>query len=331
MTKTWFVTGASRGMGRELVEQVLERGDAVAATLRRPEQLDDLAQRYGDRLWRRALDVTDHSAVRAVVAAAFDTLGRIDVVVSNAGYGVFAAAEDLTDHQVQQMIETNLAGSIHLARAVLPHLRAQGGGLLMQMSSMGGHITFPGFSLYHVTKWGIEGFYDALATEVEPFGIRTTLIEPGVVRTGFFDAAEHVPPSAAYRGGPADRVPPAPEDMPVCPERTVAAILRAADSDTPPRRLVLGTDAWTLMTDALSRRLVEVSAQRDNAATADFAAAPGAEMWRLGRTCAGTPEGMRAQEGLEALPLLAVSTGSATQDAEATPNQSTRSERRLSR
>jgi NAD(P)-dependent dehydrogenase (short-subunit alcohol dehydrogenase family) len=270
MTKTWFVTGASRGMGRELVEQVLERGDAVAATLRRPEQLDDLAQRYGDRLWRRALDVTDHSAVRAVVAAAFDTLGRIDVVVSNAGYGVFAAAEDLTDHQVQQMIETNLAGSIHLARAVLPHLRAQGGGLLMQMSSMGGHITFPGFSLYHVTKWGIEGFYDALATEVEPFGIRTTLIEPGVVRTGFFDAATRVPVSEPYRGGPADRPPTAPEDMTDDPKKTVAAIIRATEDDDPPRRLVLGSDAWSLVTEAVSNRLIELAAQRDNAATADF-------------------------------------------------------------
>ncbi|HLR98973.1 SDR family oxidoreductase [Mycolicibacillus parakoreensis] len=269
MTKTWFITGASRGMGRELVEQVLLRGDTVAATLRRPGQLDDLARRHGDRLWRRGLDVTDPAAVRAVAHEAFHALGRIDVVVSNAGYGVFAAAEDLTDHQVDEMIQTNLAGSIHLARAVLPHLRAQGGGLLMQMSSMGGHLAFPGFSLYHVTKWGIEGFYDAVATEVEPFGIHTTLVEPGVVRTGFFDAAEHVPPSAAYRGGPADRVPPTPGQMPVSPERAVAAIIRAADSDSPPRRLVLGTDAWTSITDALGRRLVEVFAQRDNAATAD--------------------------------------------------------------
>lgn len=166
------------GMGRELVEQTLRRGDSVAATLRRPEQLDDLAQRYGDRLWRRALDVTDAAAVRAVVHEAFAALGRIDVIVSNAGYGVFAAAEDLTDIQIDQMIETNLSGSIHLARAVLPHLRAQSGGLLMQMSSMGGHITFPGFALYHVTKWGIEGFYDALASEVEPFGIHTTSSNP---------------------------------------------------------------------------------------------------------------------------------------------------------
>ncbi|KWX68177.1 SDR family oxidoreductase [Mycobacterium sp. NAZ190054] len=273
MTTTWFITGASRGMGRELVEQALERGDTVAATLRKPEQLDDLGERHGDRLWRRALDVTDTEAVRSVVGAAFSDLGRIDVIVSNAGYGVFAAAEDLSDAQIDRMIATNLTGSIQVARAALPHLRAQGGGLLMQMSSMGGHLTFPGFSIYHVTKWGVEGFYDSLAVEVEPFGIRTTLIEPGVVRTGFFDAAETVAPSAPYVGGAADRAPVPEEEMPVSPAHTVAAILRAADSAEPPRRLVLGSDAWSSMTDALARRLVDVSAQRDNAATADYAEA----------------------------------------------------------
>lgn len=271
MATTWFITGSSRGMGRELVEQLLERGDTVVATLRRPEQLDGLAQRHGDRLMRLALDVTDSAAVRRVVDEAFATHPRIDVVVSNAGYGAFAAAEDYTDDQIDEMIATNLTGSIQLARAVLPHLRAQRGGLLMQMSSMGGHLTFPGFSLYHVTKWGIEGFFDALAPEVAPFGIRTTLIEPGVVRTGFFDAATTVPPSEPYRGGPADREPIPAEDMPVSPERAVAAIIRAADSDEPPRRLVIGSDAWTLMTETLSQRLIEVSAQRDNAASADYA------------------------------------------------------------
>lgn len=268
MTRTWFVTGASRGMGRELVEQALARGDRVAATLRRPEQLDDLMTRFGDRLWVRALDVTDTARLHAVVGEAFAAHERIDVVVSNAGYGVFATAEDLTDTQIDQMIATNLTGSIHLARAVLPHLRTQGGGLLMQMSSMGGQLTFPGFSLYHVTKWGIEGFFDALAAEVEPFGVRTTLIEPGMVRTGFFDAATRVPVSAPYRGGPADQEPIPVEEMPDSQENTVAAIIRAAASPNPPHRLVLGSDAWQLMTDTLRRRLADIDAQRDNAAAA---------------------------------------------------------------
>jgi NAD(P)-dependent dehydrogenase (short-subunit alcohol dehydrogenase family) len=269
MAQTWFVTGASRGMGRELVEQLLAQGHRVAATLRRPDQLEELATRYRDRLWVKALDVTDTTQLRAVVDEAFAAHHRIDVVVSNAGYGVFAAAEDLTDEQIDQMIATNLTGSIQLARAVVPHLRAQGGGLLMQMSSMGGQITFPAFSMYHVTKWGIEGFFDALAAEVEPFSIRTTLIEPGMVRTGFFEAATRVPPSAPYRGGPADRAPIPLEDMTDSEEKTVAAIVRAGESGNPPHRLVLGSDAWQLMTDTLTKRLADIAAQRDNAATAD--------------------------------------------------------------
>ncbi|AQA06770.1 short-chain dehydrogenase/reductase [Mycobacterium sp. MS1601] len=270
MTNTWFITGASRGMGRELVEQALKRGDTVAAALRRPEQLDDLAARFGERLWRRALDVTDTVALRETVGCAFADLGRIDVVVSNAGYGVFGVAEDLDDGHIDQMIATNLTASIHLARAVLPYLRAQGGGHLMQMSSMGGLLAFPAFSLYHVTKWGVEGFYESLSQEVEPFGIRTTLIEPGVVRTGFFDAATRIEVSQPYRGGPADRPGLTEDEMTDSVERTVAAIIRAADMADPPRRLVLGSDAWSLVTDVLSARLIEVAAQRDNAATADI-------------------------------------------------------------
>jgi short chain dehydrogenase/SnoaL-like polyketide cyclase len=139
----------------------------------------------------------------------------------------------------------------------------------MQMSSMGGQITFPAFSMYHVTKWGIEGFYDALAAEVEPFNIHTTLIEPGMVRTSFFDAATRVPVSAPYRGGPADRAPIPLEDMTDSQEKTVAALIRAGESGNPPHRLVLSSDAWQLMTDALRERLADIEAQRDNAATAD--------------------------------------------------------------
>lgn len=257
-------------MGRELVEQLLARGDRVAATARRVEVLDDLVDRHGDRLWVRALDVTDTAAVRAVVDDAFATLPRIDVVVANAGYGVFGVAEDLTDQQIDEMIATNLTGSIQLARAVLPHLRAQGGGHLVQMSSMGGHLAFPAFSMYHVTKWGIEGFYEALAQEVAPFGIRTTLVAPGVVRTGFFDAASRVPLSDPYVGGPADRPAPSTEDMVDDMAKTVTAIIRACDAAEPPRRLVLGSDAWQLVSDALRSRLDDVVAQRANAATADI-------------------------------------------------------------
>lgn len=266
---TWFVTGASRGFGRELTEQALARGARVAATLRHPGQLDDLAARYGDRLWVRALDVTDPPEMRRVLAAAFADLGRIDVVVSNAGYGVFGTAEDLTDDQVEAMIATNLTASIQLARAAVPHLRAQGGGRLMQLSSMGGQIAFPAFSLYHVTKWGIEGFYESLAQEVEPFGIRTILVEPGMIRTGFFDAATRVPVSEPYRGGPADLAPIPVEEMPGDQGKVVAAMIDAALSADPPRRLLLGSDAYGLVHDALASRLAAVEAQKETAASTD--------------------------------------------------------------
>jgi NAD(P)-dependent dehydrogenase (short-subunit alcohol dehydrogenase family) len=266
---TWFVTGASRGFGRELTEQLLARGGRVAATLRRPGQVDDLADRYGDRLWVRALDVTDTGQMRRVVREAFADLGRIDVVVSNAGYGVFGAAEDLTDAQVEAVISTNLTASIQLARAVLPYLRAQGGGLLMQMSSMGGHLAFPAFSVYHATKWGIEGFYESLAAEVEPFGIRTTLVEPGMIRTSFYQAATRVPPGRAYQGTPADRDALPLDEMPGDQAKVVAAMIDAALSPDPPRRLLLGSDAYRLVHAALAARLADAEAQQDLAASTD--------------------------------------------------------------
>jgi NAD(P)-dependent dehydrogenase (short-subunit alcohol dehydrogenase family) len=266
---TWFVTGASRGFGRELTEQLLARGHLVAATLRRPGQLDDLAARYPDRLWVRALDVTDTAQLRRVVAEAFADLQRVDVVVSNAGFGVFGAAEDLTDAQVEAMIATNLTASIQLARAVIPYLRAQGGGRLMQLSSMGGHIAFPAFSLYHATKWGIEGFYEALAAEVEPFGIRTTLVEPGMIRSTFYEAATRVPVSPPYRGSPADRAPIPVEQMPGDQAKVAAAMITAGLSPGPPRRLLLGSDAYRLVHDALAARLAGVEAQKDQAASTD--------------------------------------------------------------
>ena len=269
MSSTWFITGASRGMGRELTEQALARGDRVAATLRTPSQLDDLVAVHGHRLWVRQLDVTDTMQMGRVVEEAFTDHERIDVVVSNAGFGVFGAAEDVTNDQVEQMIATHLTAAIHLARLVVPYLRRQGGGRLMQVSSMGGHMAFPAFSLYHATKWGIEGFYEALAQEVAPFGIHTTLVEPGMIRTGFYEAATRVPMSEPYRGGPADRKPIPLEQMPGSQTRVVAAMIEAAQSENPPRRLLLGSDAYRLVTEALKDRLATFERQRAVAFSTD--------------------------------------------------------------
>lgn len=267
--KTWFITGASRGIGRELVEQILARGDRVAATLRRPEQLDDLAAQYGDRLWRHTLDVTDNAQLDEAVTHAFADHDRIDVVVSNAGYGVFGAAEDLSDEQVERSIATNLTASIQLARRVVPHLRQQGGGVLVQLSSMGGHITFPAFAIYHATKWGLEGYFESLATEIEPFGIKTILVEPGKVRTSFYDAAERIPLSAPYRGGPADYPPIPVETMPASQSGVAHATIEAALSESPPLRLLLNSDAYEAVTGTLRDRLATFEARRDAAYAAD--------------------------------------------------------------
>ncbi|MGW0894873.1 SDR family oxidoreductase [Saccharopolyspora sp. NPDC002578] len=271
---TWFITGASRGLGRELTEQALDRGDRVAATLRRPEQLDDLAWRHGDRLWRRALDVTDTEQIEQVLAAAFTELGHIDVLVSNAGLGVFGAAEDLSDEQVRGVIETNLTGSIQLARRAVPRLREQGGGVFVQLSSMGGHITFPGFAIYHATKWGVEGYFEALAKEVEPFGIRTVLVEPGRVRTSFYEAADRIPVSEPYRGGPADQPAPVVEEMVGSQSGVARSVVEAATSPEPPLRLLLNSDAYEAVTDAARGRLTAWEAQRDIAYAADAEHAP---------------------------------------------------------
>jgi NAD(P)-dependent dehydrogenase (short-subunit alcohol dehydrogenase family) len=270
MTKTWFITGTSSGFGRNLTELLLERGDRVAATLRTPSRLDDLAARYGDQLWICALDVTDTKGMREVVDAAFSEMGRIDVVISNAGNGVLRTAEELTDEHIDNSIATNLTASIQLARAVVPHMREQGGGRILQVSSMGGQIAFPGFSLYHATKWGIEGFYEAFAPEVEPFGILTTLIEPGIIRTPFFDAAVREPVNPAYTGNPAIRRTDIPlEQMPGDQGKVAVAMIRVAELEQPPRRQLLGSDAYTRVRDALTKRLEDIEDHRELAFSTD--------------------------------------------------------------
>ncbi len=276
MTRTWFITGTSSGFGRELTEQLLVRGDRVAATARRTESLDDLAARYGEQLWRARLDVTDTAALREVVDRAFADLGRIDVVVSNAGYGLFGAPEELTDEQIDRQIATNLTASIQLARATTPHLRRQGGGRYIQIASVGGQVAFPAMSLYHATKWGIEGFWESSAAELAPFGIGVTLVEPGVSRTNFGGGSAVLgPPLPEYADGPSGQLrrmlsgelPPLP--APGDPAKIVAAIIASADQAEAPLRLTLGSDAYALATAALRARLEAVEAGRDLAHSTD--------------------------------------------------------------
>jgi len=272
--RTWFITGSNSGFGRLLTEQLLAAGDRVAATARNVAALDDLSQRYGDLMWTARLDVTATSELRAVVERAFTELGRIDVVVSNAGYGLFGAAEELTDEQIADQLNTNLVGPIQLLRAVVPHLRAQGGGRIIQLSTYGGQATNPGASLYHASKWGVEGFMEGNARDLAPFGIGVTLVEPGSAATGFRVGSSRLPqPLAAYDGTPAamtrgiqNPALPSVSD----PAKVAAAIIDSVDVSPAPLRLVTGSDAQRYIRDALRERLADIESQEASAATTDL-------------------------------------------------------------
>jgi NAD(P)-dependent dehydrogenase (short-subunit alcohol dehydrogenase family) len=273
--RNWLITGVSSGFGRELAVQLLDRGDTVIGTVRRPDSAADLLRKYPGTFRRELLDVTDAAAVRDVVDRSFTSLGRIDVVVSNAGYGLFGAAEELSDEQVSHIIATNLTGSIQLIRAALPHLRAQGGGRIIQISSYGGQVAFPGNSLYHATKWGIEGFAESVAQEVTPFGIGMTIVEPGGARTEFrYGSAQVASPLPDYDDTPAHgflaMLDPANGLAPGDPARMAAAIIASADQQPAPLRIILGSQALTTTVGVLKDRIAGFEAQAELAASTDF-------------------------------------------------------------
>jgi NAD(P)-dependent dehydrogenase (short-subunit alcohol dehydrogenase family) len=277
--RTWFITGVNSGFGREMTEQLLGRGDRVAGTVRNLDSVRDLSEKYGDRFWSAQLDVSDIAAIRPVVDAAFGVLGPIDVVVNNAGYGLFGAAEAFTDEQVVHQIGTNLLGSIQVVRSALPHLRAQSPARIIQMSTYGGQAALPGGSMYHASKWGIEGFSEALMTELAPFDIGVTIVEPGGARTRFrHSSAQLAPALEAYVGTPAgavrtilaDQTRPSPGD----PAKMATIIIGSVDTTPAPKRLVLGSDAYGILVNALTQRLADIEPQQDVAASTDFADGP---------------------------------------------------------
>jgi NAD(P)-dependent dehydrogenase (short-subunit alcohol dehydrogenase family) len=267
MPTTWFITGTSSGFGRLLTERLLARGDRVAATLRRPEALDDLRAEHGDRLWAARLDVTDTEQVHEVVTDAFKAFGPIDVVVNNAGYGVFASVEEATEEQIRQVVDTNLLGSIHVVRAALPHLRAQGHGRILQVSTAGGQATYPNFGYYHASKWGIEGFCETVAREIAPFGIGMTIVEPGATPTGFGSSLATAPVMPEYEHTPAGEARRAIADgtfnLPNDPGKIAAAMIDLVDSGATPLRLPLGSDTFEDVRAALVARLAEHDAHRE--------------------------------------------------------------------
>jgi NAD(P)-dependent dehydrogenase (short-subunit alcohol dehydrogenase family) len=273
--RNWLITGVSSGFGRELATQLLDRGDIVVGTVRRADSVADLVQKYPDTFRRELLDVTDAAAIRDVVDRSFTSLGRIDVVVSNAGYGLFGAAEEVSDDQVTHIIATNLTGSIQLIRAALPHLRAQGSGRIIQMSTYGGQVALPGNSMYHATKWGIEGFAESVAQEVVPFGIGVTIVEPGGARTEFrYGSAQVADLLPAYDSTPAHgflaMLDPANGLAPGDPARMAAAIIASADQQPAPLRIIFGSQALHTTIGVLKDRIAGFEAQADLASSTDF-------------------------------------------------------------
>ncbi|MCP1437090.1 NAD(P)-dependent dehydrogenase (short-subunit alcohol dehydrogenase family) [Erwinia persicina] len=271
--KTWLITGASSGLGRLMCETLLARGDRVFASVRDRAVLDGLSAIYGDRLQVTVLDLSMAATIKPTVEAAFAQAGRIDIVVSNAAYGLFGAAEELSDRQIERQIATNLTGSIQLIRAAIPFLRQQGGGRIMQVSSEGGQVAYPDFSLYHATKWGIEGFVEAVRQEVAAFGIDFLLVEPGPTATRFgagLDIADALP---AYRDTAAGKLRAALMSGEFVikgdAEKCVTAMIAAADAASPPLRLPLGSTAYDNIEAALKMRLHALQAMKAVAYGAD--------------------------------------------------------------
>ena len=273
--RTWLITGVSSGFGRHLTEQLLQRGDKVIVTVRDTSKVRDLVERYPDAFHVEVLELTDTAAIRKMVEHSFARFGRIDVIISNAGFGLFGAAEELTDSQVEQIVATNLVGPIHLIRAALPHLRAQKGGRVIQISSYGGQIAFAGNSLYHATKWGIEGFVESVAQEVASFGIGMTIVEPGGARTEFrYGSAQVAELMPIYDATPAHSflrmLDPKNGLAPGDPARMATRIIESVNVEPAPLRIVLGSQALESTIKTLRKRIADFEAQAQLAASTDF-------------------------------------------------------------
>lgn len=256
MSKIWFITGSSRGFGRQFAQAALERGDRVAATARNTDSLADLVAAHGEAIVPLTLDVTDKAAATEAVKRAHDHFGRLDVVVNNAGYGLFGTVEELTERQVRDQVETNFFGALWITQAALPILRAQGSGHIVQISSVGGVTAFPNLGGYNASKWALEALSEALAQEVAGFGIKVTLVEPGGFETDWAGSsavfAEQLPAYDDLRsalatswgniegGDPAAAGP---------------ALLKIVDADNPPLRVFFGTSPAGLVPQVYAERL----------------------------------------------------------------------------
>jgi NAD(P)-dependent dehydrogenase (short-subunit alcohol dehydrogenase family) len=256
--KTWFITGTSRGFGREWALAALERGDRVAATARDTSTLEALVAKYGARILPIALDVTDRKAATAAVQKAHAELGRLDVIVNNAGYGLFGMIEEVTESEARAQLETNVFGALWVTQAALPLLREQRSGHILQVSSIGGITAFPGLGLYHASKWALEGFSQSLAGEVAGYGIHVTLIEPGGYDTDWNGSSAVRATSLPAYDGVRDRMTEMRKKMigkRGDPTATAKAILQIVDAKDPPLRIFLGEAPLDLAKADYTKRL----------------------------------------------------------------------------
>jgi NAD(P)-dependent dehydrogenase (short-subunit alcohol dehydrogenase family) len=272
--RVWLITGATSGFGRAIAEAALEAGDTVVAAARRPQALDDLAGRYPGRVNAVALDVTDHGRIADVVADVLLWHGRIDVLVNNAGRGLVGAVEETTDRELRDLMDLHFFGPAALTRAVLPHMRAQGSGAIVQLTSQGGRLSFPGVGGYSATKFALEGLTEALAGEVAPFGIKVMIVEPGAFRTSFAGGgllmAEEMPEYADTVGRVRRGLPESDGKQPGDPAKAAAAILTALDAEDTPLRLPLGSDAADAVAASLDGLQKEFAAWEPLIRSTDF-------------------------------------------------------------
>lgn len=270
MTTTWFITGASSGFGRSLAEAVLERGENAVITARRKEALEEIAAPYGERALPLALDVTDSAARSAALQQATDRFGRVDVLANIAGTGAYGPLEAFTSQQIRDLVELDFMAPAELCREVLPQMRAQGSGHILNLTSIAGLVSFPGNGLYSAAKFALEGFSEALHHEVKPFGIHVTTIEPGAFRTGFagsaaMRAAQEIPDYAEQMKATDDYYASQNGRQVGDPAKAAQVILDVVDAPEPPVRLLLGEDAYELWENAVASRRRDITPWREKA------------------------------------------------------------------
>ncbi|WP_409468952.1 oxidoreductase [Streptomyces sp. HC307] len=272
---TWFITGASRGFGLEIARQALERGDKVVATARRPQDVQDALSQYGDSLLAVALDVTDEAQAREAVEAAVERFGTIDVLVNNAGRGVLGAVEETSDAAFRSVYDTNVFGLANVTRAVLPVMRRQRSGRVLNLSSIGGFESVAGFGVYCSTKFAVEGLSEAMRAELAPLGIQVTIVEPGYFRTDFLDATSLLTEGrlisdyADTAGAVRQAVPGLNHAQPGDPVKGATAILALADAANPPLRAQLGSDCASAMDRKIAQLREETDTWRELALSTD--------------------------------------------------------------